>query len=77
MNRKESVKQLIQRHNRLAQQYAELSNHHHQLQKDYEAYLYELNKPGFKMKGWYRYTGKSGRIEPYVVQASDDTVVYK
>ena len=73
MNRKEAVKLLISKHNSLAQQYAELSNYHHQLSKDYEAYQYELNKPGFHTKGWKRFSGK-GRTEPYVVQASDGQV---
>ena len=45
-----------------------LSNYHHDLAKDYENYLYELRKPGFKTNGRKRFTGK-GRIEPYVIQA--------
>lgn len=73
MNRKEAVKLIISKHNSLAQQYAELSNYHHLLAKDYEAYQYELNKPGFKTKGWKRFTGK-GRIEPYVIQTENGQI---
>ena len=68
MNRELAVKLLITKHNDIAQQYAALSQYHAQLAKDYQDYQYELSKPGFKTKGWKRFTGK-GRIEPYVVQA--------
>ena len=75
MNREEAVKLLVQRHNDLANQYAVLSNYHNQLAKDYQDYLYQLQKPGFKTKGWKRFTGKS-RIEPYVIQAEEGAVRY-
>jgi len=71
--REAAVKQLVQKHKDLANQYALMSNYHHDLSKDYEAYLYELRKPGFKTKGWYRYA-KKGRTEPYVVQAHEGSV---
>jgi len=68
-----AVKMLIEKHHELGNQHAILSNYHHELAKDYENYLYELRKPGFKTKGWLRYS-KKGRTEPYVVQADDGQV---
>ena len=73
MNREESVKLLVQRHNDLANQHAAMSQYHSMLAKDYQDYLYQLQKPGFKTKGWKRFTGKS-RIEPYVIQAEGGAV---
>ena len=73
MNRELAVKLLAQRHNDLATQYAHMSQYHASIAKDYTDYLYELNKPGFKTKGWKRFTGKS-RIEPYVIQAEGGAV---
>jgi len=32
-----------------------------------KTYLYEIDRPGFKTRGWTRYQGKTGRIEPFVV----------
>jgi len=68
MGRLEAVELLIIRHQELAQAHADQANKHMNLAKDYEDYKYDLSRPGFKTRGWYRYAGK-GRVEPYIVQA--------
>ena len=77
MGRLKAVELLIIRHKELAQAHANQAAYHMNLAKDYEVYQYELNKPGFKINGWYRYTGSSSRIEPYLVTASDDAVILR
>lgn len=73
MNRLKAVTLLIERHRDLAIHHGELAQKHLQLSKDYEAYRYELNKPGFKTKGWRRFAGQ-GRIEPYLIHSEDGSV---
>lgn len=73
MDRKKAVTLLIDRHKSLASQYSQMSQHHAHQVKDYEAYLYELNKPGFRTEGWMRFS-RASRIEPYVIQAEDRQV---
>ena len=74
MSRLNAVKALIERHRDLAMQYNELAQYHLQLSKEYEAYKYELTKPGFATKGWKRFS-KQSRIENYVVQAEHDAII--
>ena len=77
MNRKTAVALLIERHKSMAEQHANAHHYHNDKAKELESYLYELNKPGFKVRGWCRYTGKSSRIEPYLVTASEDNVILR
>ena len=76
-NRVRDVEMLIERHKSLAEQLDNASHYHALRSKELESYLYELKKPGFKINGWYRYTGSSSRIEPYLVTASEDAVIFK
>lgn len=76
-NRIRDVELLIERHKLLSEQYANAHHYHTARTKELESYLYELKKPGFKIKGWYRYTGSSSRIEPYLITASEDAVIFK
>jgi hypothetical protein len=75
-NRLTAVEALIKRHRELAQSHAEEASRHLNLAKDFEDYRYELTRPGFKTKGWMRYS-KRGRVEPYVVQAENESVINK
>ena len=70
MTRKEAVEQLIKRHELKAQQYMMMGAYHQEQVNNLKAYRYELDKPGFKTKGWTRYSGQS-RVETYVIQAGD------
>lgn len=75
MTRRQALPLLIDRHRDIALQYTEMAQHHLNIAKSYEEHLYEINRPGFRTKGWLRYTGNvTRRIEPYVVQADDGTV---
>lgn len=76
-NRIRDVELLIERHKSLSEQHANASHFHAGRSKELESYLYELKKPGFKVKDWYRYTGSSSRTEPYLVTASEDNVILR
>ena len=79
--RTEAVKKLISRHEDRANYHALAHQHHTKIINELKNYLYELQKPGFKTKGWTRYT-RQGRTENYVLLAEhgqrqgDDRVDY-
>jgi len=70
IDRRRAVELIIERHRERASLYRMMVVEEEARVKEYETYLYELSRPGFKTKGWHRMS-KQGRIEPYVVQAGD------
>ena len=71
MNRLKAVDLLIERYNQRAVRLTQLAQESIDKVKELQAYRYDLTRPGFKIKGWARYTGKPARIEPYVVAAGN------
>ena len=70
MTRKDAVERLIKRNELKAQQYMMMGAYHQEQVNNLKSYRYELDKPGFRTKGWTRYSGQS-RVEIYVIQAGD------
>lgn len=70
IDRRRVVELIIERHKERASFYRLMAVEEEAKAKEFEAYLYELNRPGFKSKGWHRMC-KPARVEPYVVQAGE------